>query len=152
MTSADADIIRNDIKKGVFDKKSFVNTMVKKCYEKSFVSEITKLLSKDGEFVYSKSHAIGYTMQIYYMAYLKAHYPNLNYEEMQGYLDMKLNEYSKECHKSVNEKIKHSIEEKFGRYKTILPRYTESRKFNIPIAEVLSRVYKFVTNKTHKIV
>ena len=77
---------------------------------------------------------------------------NLTDEEVECYLDMKLNEYSKECQKCVNEKIKQSIEEKLCRHKTILPQYTGGRKFHLTIAEVLSKVYTFVTNKTHKIV
>ena len=77
---------------------------------------------------------------------------NLTPKEILCYLDIIYNRYSKECHISINREIKQLIEEKLGRYKTILPQYTEGRKFNIPIAEVLSRIYKFVTNKTHKIV
>ena len=76
---------------------------------------------------------------------------NLTQEEILCYLDIILNKYSKECHYNVNEKIKHSIEEKLGRYKTIPPKDTEGGKFNIPIAEVLSKVYMFVTNKTQRI-
>ncbi len=76
-TFAKADILRNDIKKEIFDKKSFINTLTKNGYDKTFASHITKLLTEDGSFAYSKSHAIGYTMQIYYMAYLRAHYPKI---------------------------------------------------------------------------
>lgn len=72
---------------------------------------------------------------------------NLNYEEMQCYLDIKLNKYSKEHHINVNEKIKQSIKEKLGIRKTPTPQNIEGKKFHIPVAEVLLRVYTFVNQK-----
>lgn len=74
-TLAEADILRNDIKQGVLDARTFTDILLKSGYNKTFANRITKLLLENGAFAYSKSHAIGLAWQNYYQAYLKAHYP-----------------------------------------------------------------------------
>ena len=74
-TLAEADIVRNDIRQGVFDTEALTVTLIKNGFNKTTANRITKLLLKNGAFAYSKSHATGLAWQNYYQAYLKAHYP-----------------------------------------------------------------------------
>lgn len=74
-TLAEADIVRNDIRQGVFDTEALTVTLIKNGFNKTTANRITKLLLKNGAFAYSKSHATGLAWQNYYQAYLKTHYP-----------------------------------------------------------------------------